>query len=86
MTPFEASKLIEEKLAAARGKAVLMQRDPNCSGHASIKIASNFADAYVNPVISNQHIEFEQFSEWSAHVLIRSLFQSEQLLNFRPNL
>ena len=47
MTPIDASRLIEEKLAAASGKSVLMQRDPNCSGNASIKIASDEDTAHV---------------------------------------
>ena len=37
LTPIDASKLIEEKLTAASGKSVLVQRDSNCSDHASIK-------------------------------------------------
>ncbi len=47
MTPIEASKSIEEKLTAASGKPVLVQRDPNCSGHASINIASADDAAHV---------------------------------------
>jgi hypothetical protein len=41
LTPIDASKLIEEKLTAASGKSLLVQRDPNCSGHESIKIVSD---------------------------------------------
>lgn len=33
--------MIEENLSTASGKSVLVQRDPKCSGHASIKIASD---------------------------------------------
>ena len=47
MTPIDASKLIKEKLAAASGKPVLALRDPNCSGHASIKIAYDNDAAHV---------------------------------------
>jgi len=43
----DASKSIEEKLKAASGKPVLVQRDSNCSGHASIKIASDGDAAHV---------------------------------------
>ena len=43
----EAAKIIEEKLAAASGKSVLVQRDPKCSGHASIKIASDDDSAHM---------------------------------------
>ncbi len=47
MNQFDACKSIEEKLTAASGKSVLLQRDPNYSGHASIKIASNDDAAHV---------------------------------------
>ncbi len=43
VTPIDASKSIEEKLTAASGKPLLVHRDPNCSGHATIKIASDDA-------------------------------------------
>ena len=45
--PAEAAKIIEEKLAAASGKSVLVQRDPKFSGHASIKIASDDDSAHM---------------------------------------
>ncbi len=47
MTPKDAAKSIEEKLKNASGKPVLVQRDPKCSGHASIKIASDEDSAHV---------------------------------------
>ncbi len=47
MTPIDVSRSIKEKLAAASGKSVLMQRDPNCSGHPSIKIASDEDSVHV---------------------------------------
>lgn len=47
MNPIDASNVIEEKLTAASGKPLLMQLDPKCSGHASIKIASDDAPAHV---------------------------------------
>jgi hypothetical protein len=45
--PAEAAKIIEEKLAAASGWSVFVQCDPKCSGHASIKIASDEDPAHV---------------------------------------
>jgi hypothetical protein len=36
VTPTDAAKSVEEKLMAASGKSVLVQRDPNCSGHIAI--------------------------------------------------
>jgi hypothetical protein len=47
LTPIDASKSIEEKLTAASGKPLLVQRDANCSGHASIKIASDDDAAHI---------------------------------------
>jgi len=41
VNPFDAAKLIEGKLTAASGKPVLVHGDPQCPGHASIKIASD---------------------------------------------
>jgi hypothetical protein len=41
VTPIDASNLIEEKLVAASGKSVLVQRDPKCSGHGSGIAASD---------------------------------------------
>jgi len=39
--------MIEEKLSTASDKSALVQRDPKCSGHASIKIASDDDPAHV---------------------------------------
>lgn len=47
VTPIDAFPLIEEKLTAASGKPVLVQRDLNCSGYASIKIALDDDAAHV---------------------------------------
>jgi hypothetical protein len=41
VTPIDASKMIEEKLVAASGKSVLVQRVPKCSGHGSGIAASD---------------------------------------------
>jgi len=46
-SPVVAARIIAEKLTAASGKPVLVQRDANCSGHASIKIASDSDAAHV---------------------------------------
>lgn len=47
VTPIDSFPLIEVKLTAASGMPVLVQRDPNCSEYASIKIASNDDAAHV---------------------------------------
>jgi hypothetical protein len=39
VTPTDASNAIEKLLTASTGKPVVLQRDPNCNGYASIKIA-----------------------------------------------
>jgi hypothetical protein len=73
VTPFEASKLIEEKLAAASGKSVLMQRDPNCSGHASIKIASHEDSAHVLRYKPELEAELPYLSAFQCGLALRSI-------------
>ena len=43
----ETAQLIEEKLAEASGKPVLVHSDQNFSGHASIKIVFNDAHSHL---------------------------------------
>jgi hypothetical protein len=59
---FDGYNLIEEKLAAARSNSVLEQRDPKCSVHASIKIASDDDPAHVLRDKSDLESELQYFS------------------------
>jgi hypothetical protein len=73
VTPIDASRLIEEKLAAASGKSVLMQRDPNCSGHASIKIASDEDSAHVLRYMPKHKSEIPYLSAFQCGLAFRSI-------------
>ena len=73
MTPTEASKSIEEKLTAASGKSVLAQRDSNCSGHASIKIASDDAPAHVLRYKPELESELPYLSAFQCGLALRSI-------------
>lgn len=46
-TQESASESIKGRLESISSKPLLVQRDPNCSGHASIKIASDEDSAHV---------------------------------------
>jgi hypothetical protein len=70
---FDACKLIEEKLAAASGKPVLLQRDPNCSGHASIKIASDDDAAHVLRYKPELESELPYLSAFQCGLALRSI-------------
>jgi hypothetical protein len=73
VTPIDASKLIEEKLTAASGKPLLVQRDANCSGHASIKIASDDDPAHglrYKPVLES---ELPYLSAFQCGLALRSI-------------
>ena len=73
MTPFDASKSIEEKLAAASGKSVLVQRDPKCSGHASIKIALDDDHAHVLRYKPELESELPYLSAFQCGLALRSI-------------
>lgn len=73
MTPNEAAKLIEEKLAAASGKPVLVQKDLNCSGHASIKIASDDGPAHVLRYKPELESELPYLSAFQCGLALRSI-------------
>lgn len=73
MTPIDASKLIEEKLVAASGKSVLVQRDPKCSGHASIKIASDDEAAHVLRYKPELESELPYLSAFQCGLALRSI-------------
>ena len=73
MTPIDASKLIEEKLTAASGKPLLVQRDANCSGHASIKIASDDDPAHVLRYKPELESELPYLSAFQCGLALRSI-------------
>ncbi len=73
MNQFDACKLIEEKLTAASGKFVLVQRDPNCSGHASIKIASDDDAAHVLRYKPELESELPYLSAFQCGLALRSI-------------
>jgi hypothetical protein len=73
VTPIEAARLIEEKLAAASGKSVLVQRDPNCSGYASIKIASDSDSAHVLRYKPEFEAELPYLSAFQCGLALRSI-------------
>ena len=73
MTPIAASKSIEEKLTAASGKPVLVQRDANCSGHASIKIASDDDAAHVLRYKPELESELPYLSAFQCGLALRSI-------------
>ncbi len=73
MTPSNAYKLIEEKLAAASGKSVLVQRDPNCAGYASNKIASDEDSAHVLRYKPELESELPYLSAFQCGLALRSI-------------
>ena len=73
MSQLDACKLIEEKLGAASGKPVLMQRDPNCSGHASIKITSDDDSAHVLRFKPEFEAELPYVSAFQCGLALRSI-------------
>lgn len=73
MTPREATKSIEEKLAAASGKSVLVHQDPNCPGHASIKIASDDAPAHLLRYKPEFESELPYLSAFQCGMALRSI-------------
>lgn len=73
MNQFDACKIIEEKLAAASGKSVLTQRDPKCSGHASINIASDDDPAHVPRYKPELESELPYLSAFQCGLALRSI-------------
>ena len=73
MIPIDASKLIEEKLTAASGKPVLVHRDPNLDGHASIKIASDDAPAHLLRYKPEFESELPYLSAFQCGMALRSI-------------
>ncbi len=73
VTPIEAAKLIEEKLSAASGKPVLVHRDPNFAGHASIKIASEDAPAHLLRYKPEFESELPYLSAFQCGMALRSI-------------
>ena len=72
-TPQEASKSIEEKLTAASGKPVLVHRDANFSGHASIKIASDDSPAHLLRYKPEFESELPYLSAFQCGMALRSI-------------
>jgi hypothetical protein len=81
VTPTDAAKSVEEKLMAASGKSVLVQRDPNCSGHASIKIASDEGAAHVLRFKPEFESELPYLSAFQCGLALRSI-QSKTVNRF----
>ena len=73
MNQFDACKLIEEKLAAASGKPVLVHRDPNFAGHASIKIASDDSPAHLLRYKPEFEAELPYLSAFQCGMALRSI-------------
>jgi hypothetical protein len=73
VTPTDATKSIEEKLAAASGKPLLVQRDSNCSGHASIRIASDEDPAHVLRYKPEFEPELPYLSAFQCGLALRSI-------------
>jgi hypothetical protein len=73
VTPIDAARQIEEKLTAASGKPILMQQDPNCSGHASIKIASEEDPAHVLRFKRELESELPYLSAFQCGLALRSI-------------
>jgi hypothetical protein len=73
VTPTETAKLIEEKLAAASGKPVLVHRDPNFAGHASIAIAMDDAPAHLLRYKPEFESELPYLSAFQCGMALRSI-------------
>ena len=73
MTPIDASKLIEEKRTAASGQPVLVHRDPNFAGHASIKIASEDSPAHLLWYKPEFESELPYLSAFQCGMALRSI-------------
>lgn len=73
MTPTEVAKLIEEKLAEASGKPVLVHRNPDFAGHASIKIASDDAPAHLLRYNPEFESELPYLSAFQCGMALRSI-------------
>ena len=73
VTPFDASKSIEVKLAAASGRSVLVQRDQECSSRASIKIALDDDHAHVLRYKPELESDLPYLSAFQCVLALRSL-------------
>jgi hypothetical protein len=73
VNPIDASKSIEAKLTAASGKPVLVHRDPNFAGHASIKIASDDSPAHLLRYKPEFESELPCLSAFQCEMALRSI-------------
>jgi hypothetical protein len=73
VTPTETAKLIEEKLAEVSGKPVLVHRDRNFAGHATIKIASDDAPAHLLRYKPEFESELPYLSAFQCGMALRSI-------------
>ena len=73
VTPIDASKSIIDTLVEVSGKPVLVHRDPNFAGRASIKIASNDSPSHLLRYKPEFESELPYLSAFQCGMALRSI-------------